>query len=136
MIDHARREYGSESKRFFAGPARALPDDCRDCDVATVVEVVEHLCPSDLDDLLRTTIERLRPGGKLIVTTPNFRSAWPLVEKLVNHFGEVNYGPQHINKFTPPRLRRLLQDVGLEDVRVRPYLVVRPVRGTARLAAV
>jgi 2-polyprenyl-3-methyl-5-hydroxy-6-metoxy-1,4-benzoquinol methylase len=126
VIDHARRKYASESKRFFAVPARALPDDCSNCDVATVVEVVEHLCPADLDDLLRATIERLRPGGKLIVTTPNFHSAWPLVEMLVNRFGEVNYGPQHINKFTPPRLRGLFQDLGLKDVRVRPYLAFAP----------
>lgn len=125
-IDYARQEYGSESKRFFALPPRALSDDCRDYDVATVVEVIEHLSPAELDDVLGATIERLRPGGKLVVTTPNFRSAWPLVEMLVNRFGELNYGPQHINRFTPRRLRRLLRDFGLEDVRVNPYLAIAP----------
>jgi 2-polyprenyl-3-methyl-5-hydroxy-6-metoxy-1,4-benzoquinol methylase len=44
-IDYARRMYESESKHFFAVSARALPDGCRDYDVATVVEVVEHLAP-------------------------------------------------------------------------------------------
>jgi 2-polyprenyl-3-methyl-5-hydroxy-6-metoxy-1,4-benzoquinol methylase len=125
-IDYARGAYGSESKRFFAVPARALPDDCRDYDVATVVEVIEHLSPAELDDVLGATIERLRPGGKLVVTTPNFRSAWPFVEMLVNRFGELNYGPQHINRFTPRRLRRLLRGLGLEDVRVNPYLAIAP----------
>jgi 2-polyprenyl-3-methyl-5-hydroxy-6-metoxy-1,4-benzoquinol methylase len=125
-IGYAQREYGSDSKRFFAVSARALPDDCRDYDVATVVEVIEHLTPAELDDVLGATIERLRPGGKLVVTTPNFRSAWPLVEMLVNRFGEVNYGQQHINRFTPRRLRRLLHDLGLQDVRVHPYLAVAP----------
>ena len=80
-IAYARREYESESKRFLAIAARALPDGCRDYGVATVVEVVEHLAPANLDDVLRATVERLRPGGKLVVTTPNFRSAWPLVER-------------------------------------------------------
>jgi SAM-dependent methyltransferase len=125
-IDYARQAYGSESKRFFAVPARALPAECRDYDVATVVEVIEHLSPAELDDVLGATIERLRPGGKLVVTTPNFRSAWPLVETLVNRFGEVNYGQQHINRFTPRRLRHLLHDLGLRDVRVRPYLALAP----------
>ena len=108
-IDYARRVYESESKRFFAVPARALPDDCRDYDVATVVEVVEHLVPAELDDLLRATVERLRAGGKLVVTTPNFASAWTLVQMLVNRFGKLNYAPQHINRFTPRRLRQLLR---------------------------
>jgi 2-polyprenyl-3-methyl-5-hydroxy-6-metoxy-1,4-benzoquinol methylase len=125
-IDYARQEYGSESKRFFALPPQALPDDCRDYDVATVVEVIEHLSPADLDDVLTAAIERLRPGGKLVVTTPNFRSAWPLVEMLVNRFGELNYGQQHINRFTPRRLRRLLRDLGLKDVRVNPCLAIAP----------
>lgn len=125
-IDYARSAYECESKRFFTGPAHALPDECCDYDVATIVEVIEHLAPADLDDMLRTMIGRLRPGGKLVVTTPNFRSAWPLVEMLVDRFGELDYAPQHINNFTSRRLRQLLQDVGLEDVRVRPYLALAP----------
>jgi 2-polyprenyl-3-methyl-5-hydroxy-6-metoxy-1,4-benzoquinol methylase len=125
-IDYARSAYGSESKHFFAVPVQALPEDCCDCDVATVVEVVEHLAPAELDDVLRATISRLRPGGKLVVTTPNFRSAWRLVEMLVNRFGEVDYGAQHINRFTPRRLRLLLQDLGLQEVRVHPYLAFAP----------
>jgi SAM-dependent methyltransferase len=125
-IDYARREYQSESKRFFALPLRALPDECRHYDVATIVEVIEHLGPAELDDVLRTTIERLRVGGKLVVTTPNFRSAWPIVEILVDRLGELSYARQHINRFKPPRLSQLLQDVGLEDVRVQPYLALAP----------
>lgn len=125
-IDYARNAYGSESKCFFAVPAHALPEECRDYDVTTIVEVIEHLAPDELDDVLRTTIERLRPGGKLVVTTPNFASAWPLVQMLVDRFGELNYASEHINRFTPSRLRRLLLDLGLTDVRVHPYLALAP----------
>jgi 2-polyprenyl-3-methyl-5-hydroxy-6-metoxy-1,4-benzoquinol methylase len=125
-IAHARGAYENESKCFFALPAHALPDQCRDYDVATIVEVIEHLAPAELDDVLRPTIERLRPGGKLVVTTPNFRGAWPLIEVLVDRFGELDYASQHINRFTPSRLRELLLDLGLEDVRVQSYLALAP----------
>jgi 2-polyprenyl-3-methyl-5-hydroxy-6-metoxy-1,4-benzoquinol methylase len=125
-IRYARRAYECESKRFFAATAHVLPDECSDYDVATLVEVIEHLGPEELDAVLRKTIERLRRGGKLVVTTPNFQSGWPVVEMLVNRFGELNYAPQHINKFTPRRLRQLLQNLGLEDVRVHPYLALAP----------
>jgi hypothetical protein len=45
---------------------------------------------------------------------------------LVNRFGELNYDQQHINRFTPRRLRRLLRGLGLEKVRVNPYLAFAP----------
>lgn len=126
QIAYARREYESESKHFFALTVAALADDCRDYDVATVVELIEHLPRADAEDLLWATIGRLRPGGKLVVTTPNFRSAWPLVERLVNRFGQVDYTRQHINRFTPHLLRQLLQSLGLKDVRVHSFLAVAP----------
>ena len=71
QIAYARREYESDTKRFFAVHPRALPDDCRDYDVATAVELIEHLSSAGVDDVLGATIERLRCGGKLVVTTPN-----------------------------------------------------------------
>jgi hypothetical protein len=45
---------------------------------------------------------------------------------LVDRLGELNYAPQHINRFTPRRLRQLLEDLALDDVRVRPYLAFAP----------
>lgn len=94
--------------------------------MATVFEVIEHLAPAELDDVLPAMIGRLSPGGKLVVTTPNFRGARPLVQMLVSRFGELDYAHQHINRFTRRRLRQLLQDLGLRDVRVHPYLVLAP----------
>ena len=126
QIEYARSVYQSDTKQFFAVPVRALPDACRDYDVATLVEVVEHLAPRELDDVLRATVERLRPGGKLVVTTPNFHSAWPLVQRLISRFGPVDYAPLHINHFTPRRLEQLLRDLGLEDVTVHRYLALAP----------
>ena len=45
---------------------------------------------------------------------------------LVNRFGEVKYVSQHINRFTPRRLRQLLEGLGLNDVRVVSFLALAP----------
>lgn len=126
QIAYARREHETPSKRFFAVHPRALPDTCSGYDVATAVEVIEHLPPDVVEDVLGAAIARLRPGGKLVVTTPNFHSAWPAVQLLVNRLGAVDYTPQHINRFTAPRLRQLLRGLGLQDVRVQPFLALAP----------
>jgi hypothetical protein len=63
----------------------------------------------------------MRPGGKLVLTTPNFTSAWPLIERLVNRFGDVEYKFQHINKYSHARLHGLLDSLGLRDTEVSTY---------------
>jgi 2-polyprenyl-3-methyl-5-hydroxy-6-metoxy-1,4-benzoquinol methylase len=126
QIDYAREAYGGPRRSFHACALQELPTEIEPFDAVTAVELIEHLPPDHLDSTLRCAIDRLRPGGKLVLTTPNYRSAWPLVERLVDRLGEVQYYVQHINKFTRPRLRALLEDLGLREVKVNAYLAFAP----------
>jgi len=126
QIDYARRTYGHCGPRFYQeSPAGVLVDDGA-FDAVTMVELIEHLDPLLVDETIGEALERLRPGGRLIVTTPNFNSAWPLVEAVVNSFGEVTYDLQHINKFDSGRLVALLARHGLAEVQAEPYLFLAP----------
>jgi SAM-dependent methyltransferase len=126
QIDYARSTYGPMGARFHATTPAQLPSDEGPFDAVTLVELIEHLDPAVVDETIREALERLRPGGKLIVTTPNFRSAWPLVEAVINRFSEVTYDFQHINKFHVERLADLLDGLGLVQTRVEPYLFMGP----------
>lgn len=53
-------------------------------DVATLIEVIEHIPPLALPDFLRTVASMLSPGGRLIVTVPHRNK--PLIEKHYQHF--------------------------------------------------
>jgi 2-polyprenyl-3-methyl-5-hydroxy-6-metoxy-1,4-benzoquinol methylase len=121
QVAYARLEYGSDTREF----REDFPAD-GGFDAATIVEVIEHLERQDVDRLLEAGIERLAPGGKLVVTTPNYGSAWPVVESLVNRLGDVSYSFQHINKFTRTDLAALLARHGLDDVRVETTMLVAP----------
>jgi hypothetical protein len=57
----------------------------------------------------------LRPGGRLLVTTPNYRSLWPLMEWTIDRLNMAPKmaGEQHITPFHPASLRQLLVDAGL-----------------------
>ncbi|MEA2469067.1 MAG: hypothetical protein QOE38_65 [Thermoleophilaceae bacterium] len=126
QIQYASSEYGSDTSRFYARTPAGLPDDEGPFDAVTLVELIEHLDPALVDATICEALERLRPGGKLVLTTPNFRSAWPLIEAMINRLSDVTYDFQHINKFHPARLSELLQSYGLVQTRVEPYLFMAP----------
>jgi 2-polyprenyl-3-methyl-5-hydroxy-6-metoxy-1,4-benzoquinol methylase len=126
QIEYARQVYGSAHRSFFDCTPSQLPDDLEPFDAITAVELIEHLSPDLVEDTIRQATERLRPGGKLVLTTPNFKSVWPLIERIVNRFGEVEYRFQHINKYSHARLRGLLDGLELQDIEVTAYLFASP----------
>jgi SAM-dependent methyltransferase len=126
QIEYASDVYGNERRSFYACALQDLPAEVGPFDAITAVELIEHLPQDYVCDALNDAVGRLRPGGRLVLTTPIYRSAWPLVERFVDRLGDVEYYVQHINKFTRPRLRSLCEDLGLEDVEVKPYLFAAP----------
>jgi 2-polyprenyl-3-methyl-5-hydroxy-6-metoxy-1,4-benzoquinol methylase len=126
QIEYARATYSSDTSRFYALTPAQLPEAEGPFDAVTLVELIEHLDPVVVEATIDEALDRLRPGGKLVLTTPNFRSAWPVIEAVINRVSEVTYDFQHINKFHRARLADLLRSHGLKGVRVEPYLFMAP----------
>jgi 2-polyprenyl-3-methyl-5-hydroxy-6-metoxy-1,4-benzoquinol methylase len=125
QIDYANQVYAGPTRSFHACALEDLPE-LAPFDAITAIELIEHLPEEMAEATLRDAIRRLRPGGRLVLTTPDYGSAWPLVERVVDRLGDVEYYVQHINKHTPRRLEALLDDLGLVDVQVRKYLFAAP----------
>ncbi len=94
------------------GELLPLPGNSFDCVILS--EVIEHL-PAPEGSILEAA-RVLRPGGRLLVTTPNYRSLWPVMEWMVDRSNKAPRmaGEQHISKFNPASLRRLLADCRLD----------------------
>ena len=88
-----------------------LEDESFDC--VLMSEVIEHLEVPQIS--IREAARVLRPGGRLLITTPNYRSFWPLMEWVVDRLNMAPKmaGEQHISRFHPASLKRLLIESGL-----------------------
>lgn len=106
----------AEAPRSFActqaiGESLPLKDESFDC--VLMSEVIEHLEAPQIS--IREAARVLRPGGRLLITTPNYRSFWPLMEWAVDHLNMAPKmaGEQHISRFYPSSLKSLLIESGL-----------------------
>jgi ubiquinone/menaquinone biosynthesis C-methylase UbiE len=94
------------------GELLPLPGNHFDCVILS--EVIEHLPVPEVSILEAARV--LLPGGRLLVTTPNYRSLWPVMEWMVDRSNKAPRmaGEQHISKFNPSSLRRLFNECRLE----------------------
>ena len=90
----------------------SLPIKNESFDCVLLSEVIEHLEAPEIS--IREARRVLRPGGRLLITTPNYRSFWPLMEWAVDRLNMAPKmaGEQHISRFYPSSLKKLLVDSG------------------------
>jgi SAM-dependent methyltransferase len=94
------------------GESLPLADGSFDC--VLLSEVIEHLEKPQIS--ICEAMRVLCPGGRLLITTPNYRSFWPLMEWTIDRLNMAPKmaGEQHISRFHLSSLKRLLVEVGLE----------------------
>jgi 2-polyprenyl-3-methyl-5-hydroxy-6-metoxy-1,4-benzoquinol methylase len=78
------------------------------------IEVIEHLYEHQAADVLSLFHKLTTPSGQLFLTTPNYRSAWPLIERLLDRLALVATldEAQHVTHFTKAKLRACLSVAG------------------------
>lgn len=82
-VDHANDAYKTNNLRFVVGDARSLPSPDATFDVVTSFETIEHFAEQRL--FLSEIRRVLRPGGMLIISTPD-RDNYSPTESAANPF--------------------------------------------------
>lgn len=89
-------------------------------DVVAAVEVIEHL--ENPRAFVRELARCVRPGGVVVVSTPNQLSALSLMTLAMKQrhaaFQDVHY-PAHLTALLPVDLVRIAREAGLEKVQIR-----------------
>jgi len=130
QIAYALQRYSSPSRSFKTMQPGQLDFPDASTDVVTSIELIEHISQDEATQLLCECHRILKPGGKMVITTPNYAFLWPLIELALNRFGKVSYEDQHITKYTPAKLSQLLADAGFATVKVETCLWSAPFAAT------
>jgi 2-polyprenyl-3-methyl-5-hydroxy-6-metoxy-1,4-benzoquinol methylase len=112
-VDIARDKHPGH---IAVGPLETYEPPRRDFDVVTAVGLIEHLRQPDA--LARFAKNALRPGGMLVVQTPDRGS---LPAQLLGRYWPPIAPPEHIWYFNRANLTRLLTEAGFEGIRVRSH---------------
>jgi 2-polyprenyl-3-methyl-5-hydroxy-6-metoxy-1,4-benzoquinol methylase len=112
QIAYATHHYGTPFRSFKVVPGITDLGDLGDpFDAVTLIEVIEHLRHDEIVGLFEQLERVIAPGGILVITTPNYTSCWPLLEALLNRFGDVSYEEQHITRFKYFSFERTLSSI-------------------------
>ncbi|MDR2937396.1 MAG: class I SAM-dependent methyltransferase [Prevotellaceae bacterium] len=127
QIDFANSQVGdTKNLTFRVEDSEHLPYEDHSFDFVTTIEVIEHLHPYDAMKIAAEVRRVLKPEGKWVVTTPNYKSLWPLIEVALNALSPVKYEEQHISKFVPNSLVKFVEAAGFEVVEQRSIFFVAP----------
>jgi 2-polyprenyl-3-methyl-5-hydroxy-6-metoxy-1,4-benzoquinol methylase len=126
-ISYARDVFKAPNLHFRLGQFDDLKGD-KPFDRIYCIEVIEHLYEHQVADVLGLFYKLINPGGQLFLTTPNYRSAWPLVEWLLDRFALVAklQEAQHVTRFTKRTLATMCRHTGWRVQHIGTFNGVSP----------
>ena len=125
-VEFARRTFSQENVEFVES---SLLDFHRDgFDLIYSFECIEHFHREEVVRLLRHLRRLILPRGRLLVTTPNYRGAWPLIELVLDLFRLTPklHSCQHLSPITPARLKRSLISGGWSILEMGSFNGIAP----------
>jgi 2-polyprenyl-3-methyl-5-hydroxy-6-metoxy-1,4-benzoquinol methylase len=115
-IEFANKKFSQPNITFKLG----LVDDefelAKSVDKIYCLEVIEHIYREQGRNMLNNFWRLLKPGGQVFLTTPNYKSLWPLIEWSMDKLGLAPplAEHQHVEFYSMKKLRRLALECGFE----------------------
>ena len=127
-VRYATEHFASENVRFVLGHVDETFAAAGSADKVYCLEVIEHIYREQAEAMLRGFHRLLRPGGRVFLTTPNYRSLWPLIERLMDLAGVAPrlVADQHVAQYNARSLAALAGRCGFAVERVATNCLAAP----------
>ncbi len=127
-VEFATGKFATDNVRFALGLVDETFHARWPADRIYCLEVIEHVYAHQAIQMLRVFHSLLVAGGKVFLTTPNYASAWPVIEYLMDSLGLAPplRGHQHVQRYNRWKLRKLCIDAGFEVERIASYCFLAP----------
>ena len=127
-IEFARAKFSRENLVFHLRLVDEMKFEPASFDAIYCLEFIEHLYREQAIELVRRFATLLKPAGIIYITTPNYHSAWPIIEKTMDLFrlAPAMTTHQHVWKPTVGKLRALALACGFDDFTVRRTCGIAP----------
>ena len=120
QISYAKNKYGSE--KFLFNKDFDITKYEEKFDVITIIGLFEFLTNDEILDLLKNLKKILKPGGRILSTTLNFKSYLRVLLYFQYTFGKINYKSQHINHFSQKKMESLLSKSDFENYNIEKFM--------------
>ena len=127
-IAFAQLTHAGDRVEFRLGLADELALEGEGINKIAFLEVLEHLPPRQALEALKGFHGLLPVGGRVVLSTPNGRSLWPLVEWTMDRLGlaPTMADEQHVSAWTPASVAALGRSAGFEVEHVGTVHLVAP----------
>lgn len=127
QVEYAQRTYGSDKLTFHTASSEQINIDFSVFQTVTCIEFIEHISEPELQKVLADVQACLEPDGNLVITTPNYRGLWPLLEWCMDKFAKgPTYDQQHITHWNRARIREFLESNGFKVISISGIHGVAP----------
>ena len=127
-ITFAREQYSHPNLTFQFGRIDEIDFPPNSFDRIAFLEVIEHVYEAQARAILKIFRRLLRPGGRLVISTPNARSLWPIIEWTLDRIPLTARmkGEQHVTSYNSSSLAGLGTAAGFMLVESRQLFVLSP----------
>ncbi|MBI5094047.1 MAG: class I SAM-dependent methyltransferase [Candidatus Hydrogenedentes bacterium] len=127
-IDFARTRFSADNVTFVHGYVDEHLDLEQGVDKIYCLEVIEHVFQDQGLKMLRAFHDLLKPGGKALLSTPNYHSLWPVIEWGMDRFSGAAHmdKDQHVCHYTPRRLTEACERAGFAVETLKTWCFVAP----------
>ena len=85
-LDFAREKFKKSNLTFKMGLLDELNLPEQSFDKIIFLEVIEHISEKQGEEIFKTFYRLLKPGGRVVISTPNKKSLWPFIEWSLDFF--------------------------------------------------